>query len=72
MRCPNCDSPRNRRGGSAIWTVYMVLIALAMPFVLVWRFNAAIFALVMIAVVLLTHLIVKQRVCLDCGEQFRP
>ena len=72
MNCPNCDSPRTRRGGYAIWTVYMALIALSMPFVLYWRLNAAIFAAVMIAIVALTHLVVRQRVCLDCGEQWKP
>jgi hypothetical protein len=70
--CPNCGSSRTRRGGGIIWTVYLVLIALMMPFVLIWRFNAAIFAGVMIAIVIVSHLVFRERVCLDCGEQFRP
>jgi hypothetical protein len=70
--CPNCDSPRIRRGGGAIWTVYLVLIALAMPMVLYWRMNAAIFAAVMIVVIVLSHIVFNQRVCLDCGEQWKP
>ena len=49
--CPNCGSPRTRRGGGAIWTIYLVLIALALPLVLTWKFSAAIFAAVMLAII---------------------
>jgi hypothetical protein len=41
------------------------------PMVLLWSFNAAVFAGVMIAVVLVSHLIFNHRVCQDCGEQFK-
>jgi len=71
MHCPNCNSERTRRGGSAIWLVYLVLIALALPAVLVLELNAAIVGGVMIAVVLLAHLILHQRVCVDCGFQWK-
>jgi hypothetical protein len=70
--CPNCGSSRSRRGGGVVWTVYMVLIALALPLVLYAKFNAAIFAGVMLAVIVLTHLVFRDRICLDCGEQWRP
>jgi O-antigen ligase len=70
--CPNCGSPRTRRGGGAIWTIYLVLIALALPLVLTWKFSAAIFAAVMLAIIVLSHLAFPQRICLDCGEHWRP
>jgi len=40
--------------------------------VLIWKFSAAIFAAVMVAVIVLSHLAFPQRICLDCGEQWRP
>ena len=70
--CPNCSSSRTRRGGGVIWAIYLVLVALTMPFVLMWRFNAAIFAAVMLAVIALSHLVFNRRFCVDCGEQWRP
>ena len=71
MTCPNCNSERIRRGGSTIWIVYLVLIALALPAVLLLKLNAAIVAGVMIAVVVLAHLVLNERVCLDCGHQWK-
>jgi ribosomal protein L37AE/L43A len=71
MNCPDCNSDRIRRGGNAIWLVYLVLIALAVPAVLVFKLNAAIVAGVMIAVIVLAHLMLNQRVCLDCGHQWK-
>lgn len=55
----------------AIWLTYVALIALAIPAVLAFRLNAAIVAGVMIAVVVLAHLVFNQRVCLDCGHQWK-
>ena len=54
-----------------IWLVDLVLIALALPAVLVFKLNAAIVAGVMIAVIVLAHLLLNQRVCLDCGFQWK-
>ena len=71
MTCPNCSSDRIRRGGMTIWLVYVVLIGLAIPAVLVFRLNSAIIAGVMLAVVVIAHLVVNQRVCLECGHQWR-
>jgi hypothetical protein len=71
MLCPNCNSDRTRRGGSAIWTVYLILIALAVPAVLVLKLNAALVAAVMIAAIVLAHLLIGQRVCVDCGHQWK-
>jgi len=69
--CPNCGSDRVRRGGTATWTVYVVLIALAIPAVLVLKLNAAIVGAIMIAVIVIAHLLLNQRVCTDCGHQWK-
>ena len=71
MTCPNCSSDRIRRGGMTIWLVYVVLIGLAIPAVLVFELNSAIVAGVMLSVVVIAHLVVNQRVCLECGHQWR-
>lgn len=69
--CPHCGSSRTRRGGNAIWLIYIVLIGLALPAVLIYELNAAIVAGVMLAVVVIAHLTLRQRVCVDCGRQWR-
>ena len=71
VNCPNCNSDRTRRGGTAIWIVYLALVALAIPAVFVFELNAAIVAGVIIAAVVIAHLVLNQRVCLDCGSQWR-
>ena len=72
MTCPNCGSDKTRRGGALLWTIYLVLIALAVPAVMVLELNAAVVGGAMIAVIVLAHLTLNQRVCLDCGAQWRP
>jgi hypothetical protein len=69
--CPNCQSEKIRRGGMAIWLIYVALIVLAIPAVLIFELNAAIVAGVMIAVIVLAHLVFNLRVCLDCGTQWK-
>jgi len=54
-----------------IWIVYLVLVAAAIPAVLLLHLNAAIVAGIMIAVVVIAHLLINQRVCVDCGNQWR-
>lgn len=71
MTCPNCGSDRTRRGGPQVWAVYLVIIAVAVPAVVVLKLNAALVAGVMIAIVILANLLLNQRVCLDCGEHWR-
>jgi O-antigen ligase len=71
MQCPNCNSDRVRRGGTTIWFVYLLLIALAIPAVLVFHLNAAIVAAIMIAAIVIAHLVLNQRVCLECGHQWK-
>ncbi|MDQ3281357.1 MAG: hypothetical protein M3Q69_08090, partial [Acidobacteriota bacterium] len=71
MTCPNCNSERVRRGGTTTWLVYLILVAIAVPAVLILHLNAAIVAAIMIAVVVVVHLVLNQRVCLECGHQWR-
>ncbi|HEV8659874.1 MAG TPA: hypothetical protein VGS96_14800 [Thermoanaerobaculia bacterium] len=71
MTCPNCGSDRTRRGGTTIWTIYVVLIAFALLAVLMFGFNAAIVAGIVIAASVIAHLTIGGRVCLDCGHHFR-
>lgn len=68
--CPACGSERTRRGGNAVWSVYLVLIALAVVGVVQLHLNAALVAGVVLAAIVLAHLIFDQRVCLDCGRQW--
>jgi hypothetical protein len=69
--CPNCGSERIRRGGNATWLVYLILIALAIPAVLFLHLNAAIVAGIMLAAIVIAQLVLNQRVCVDCGHQWR-
>ncbi len=69
--CPSCSSDKTRRGGGIIWMVYLALVALAIPAVLLLKLNAGIVAAVMLASIVVAHLAVSQRVCIDCGHQWR-
>jgi hypothetical protein len=69
--CPNCQSEKIRRGGMAIWLIYVTLIVFAIPAVLIFELNAAIVAGVMIAVIVIAHIVFNLRVCLDCGTQWK-
>jgi predicted lysophospholipase L1 biosynthesis ABC-type transport system permease subunit len=71
VTCPNCHSDKTRRGGNLIWTIYVALVAVALLAVLVFHLNAAIVGAIMIGVVVIAHLTVNQRVCVDCGNQWR-
>lgn len=69
--CPNCGSERTRRGGNGIWAVYLVLIALAIPAVLILQLHAGLVAGILLAAVLTAHLALDTKVCLDCGNQWK-
>ena len=71
VTCPECGSTHTRRGGNVIWAIDVALIALALVAVLVFGFNAAIVAGIVIAAALIAHLTIGGRVCLDCGSQFK-
>ncbi|HEX9984051.1 MAG TPA: hypothetical protein VGF69_12355 [Thermoanaerobaculia bacterium] len=67
--CPNCGSDRVRRGGRRLWTIYLVLIAAAIPAVLILKLNAAIIGGIMLAVIVLANLVFNERICAECGQQ---
>ena len=69
--CPSCGSELTRRGGAKIWGIYIALIALGVPAVLVFRLHAGIVAAIMLVAVVLAHLVFSQRVCQDCGHQWK-
>jgi hypothetical protein len=69
--CPNCGSEHTRRGGARIWAVYLALIVLGVPAVLIFHLHAGIVAATMLVAVVLAHLVLNQRVCLDCGHQWK-
>ena len=69
--CPNCGSEHTRRGGARIWAVYLALIVLGVPAVLVFHLNAGIVGATMVVAAVFAHLVFDQRVCLDCGHQWR-
>ena len=71
ITCPNCSSEKLRRGGNTIWMIYVALIAVALVAVLIVKLNAAIVAAIMLAIIVIAHLVVNQRVCVDCGQQWR-
>ena len=69
--CPNCGSEHTRRGGMRIWGVYLVVIALGVPAVVVFHLHAGIVAAIMLVAVVLANVLFAQRVCLDCGHQWK-
>jgi hypothetical protein len=69
--CPNCGSDRTRRGGNAIWGIYLLLIALGVPAVVVFHLHAGIVAAIMLAAIVIAHLAFDTRVCLECGNQWK-
>jgi hypothetical protein len=70
MQCPNCGAEETKRGGNTVWTIYLVLIAAALVAVLAFHLNAAIVAGIIIGVIVIVHLLLDQRVCLECGHQW--
>ena len=54
-----------------IWGVYLLLIAVGVPAVVIFHLNAGIVAGIMVVAVVLAHLVLDQRVCLDCGHQWK-
>jgi hypothetical protein len=71
LPCPNCLSERTKRGGPLVWIVYLILIGLAVPAALLFELNAAIVGGIMLAVIVIAHLVLDQRLCLDCGQHWR-
>lgn len=71
VSCSNCGSEHTRRGGHTIWLVYGVLIAAAVISVLTFHLHGGLIAAIMLALIVIVNLVVEQRVCLDCGHQWR-
>lgn len=71
MTCLHCGSERVRRGGRNIWLVYLVLLLLGVPSVLIFHLHAGLVAAIMLAAIVLAHLLFGERVCLDCGTQWK-
>lgn len=71
MQCPTCGSERTRRGGNAIWMVYLGLLLIGVPAVLLFHLHAGIVAGIVLAGIVIAHLVIDTRVCLDCGHQWK-
>jgi hypothetical protein len=69
--CPNCGSGRIRRGGTMIWSIYILALLIAVPAVLLLHVQAGIVAGVLLVVIVIAHLVLGTRVCLDCGRQWK-
>ena len=69
--CSNCGSENTRRGGMRVWGVYLVIIALGVPAVVVFHLHAGIVAAIMVVGAVLAHVLFGERVCLDCGQQWK-
>jgi hypothetical protein len=69
--CPSCGSDRVRRGGTAVWGVYVFSVLLAVPAVLWLHLHAGLVAGVMLAVFVIAHLVLDAWWCADCGHQWR-
>lgn len=69
--CPSCGSTHARRGGRRTWSVYLALVAAGLLAVLVAKVSPGLVAGIMIAAIVIAHLVLNERVCLDCGHQWR-
>ena len=69
--CPSCGSEHTHRGGMRVWGIYLVIIALGVPAVVIFHLHAGIVAAIMVVAVVLANLLLAQRVCLDCGHQWK-
>jgi hypothetical protein len=54
-----------------IWAIYILGLLIAVPAVLLLHVNAGIAAAALLAVIVLAHIIIGTRVCLDCGTQWQ-
>ena len=71
VSCPECESEKTRRGGTLIWIVYLALIAFALVAVLGFQLHSGLVAGVVLAAIIIIHIVIGQRICLDCGHQWR-
>jgi hypothetical protein len=68
--CPRCGSTATRRGGRRTWLTFALLIALVIPGVLLAHIPAAVAGAALLVLVLVTHLILRERHCTACGAQW--
>ena len=68
--CPRCGSDHLRRGGNRTWLIFIALIALAVVAVVVVHLEAGMVAAGMVLLVLVTHFVLREWTCQDCGEQW--
>jgi len=71
MQCPNCGAEESKRGGNTVWGIYLLLIAAALVAVLRFHLNAALVAAIILTIIVVVHLVLDQRVCLECGHQWK-
>jgi hypothetical protein len=55
-----------------IWSIYVLALLVAVPAVLLLHVHAGIAAGALVAVIVMAHLVLGTRVCLDCGSQWKP
>jgi ribosomal protein L37AE/L43A len=70
--CPHCGSDHVRRGGNQTWSILIALIVLAVAAVVVVHVQAGLVAAALVLLVVVTHLVLREWTCLDCGAQWAP
>ena len=68
--CPRCESDHVRRGGNRTWLIFIALIALAVAAVVVVHLQAGLVAAGFVLLIFLTHLVLGEWTCQDCGAQW--
>ena len=59
-----------RRGGNRTWLIFIALIALAVVAVVVVHVKAALVAAALLLLIFVTHLVLREWTCQDCGAQW--
>jgi Flp pilus assembly protein TadB len=68
--CPRCDSDHIRRGGNRTWLIFIALIAMAVAAVVVVHLQALLVAAALVVLIVITHLVLGEWTCQDCGAQW--
>jgi len=68
--CPRCGSTATRRGGRRTWLTFALLIALVVPGVFLAHIPPAVAGAALLLLVVVTHLILRERHCTGCGAQW--
>ena len=59
-----------RRGGNRTWLIFIALIALAVVAVVVVHLQGGLVAAALLLLILVTHLVLREWTCQDCGAQW--